>query len=109
MGMLLVPEPDPFLTQMFARMSPGVKFTFTPAQLDEIKKAFSARSRHCHALDVRPSIRLFGRSYYLIVLAGRERRSVPHSNAIGRVLKLFQTIAIGAAALACCLLFAAFF
>jgi hypothetical protein len=105
MRMLLVPEPDPFLTQMFARMSPGAKFTFTPAQVDEIKKAFSARSRHSHALDVRHSIRLFGKSYYLVLLAGRERRSVPHR----RVTKLSQTIALGAAALACCLLFATFF
>ena len=103
--MLLVPEPDPFLTQMFTRMSPGVKFTFTPAQIDEIKKAFSARSFTSHALDVRHSIRLFGRSYYVVFLAGRERRSVPHRH----VTKLSQTIAPGAAALACCLLFATFF
>jgi hypothetical protein len=103
--MLLAPEPDPFLTQMFARMSPGAKFTFTPAQIDEIKKAFSARSRHSHALDVRHSIGLFGKSYYLVLLAGRERRSVPHRH----VTKLSQTIALSAAALACCLLFATFF
>ena len=101
--MLLVPEPDPFLQQMFARMSPGAKFTFTPAQLDEIKKAFSARTHVRHALDFRHSICLFGKSYYLVVLAGRERRSVPHRP----VTKLSQTIAVCATGL-CCLLFAAF-
>ena len=107
--MLLVPEPDPFLIQMFARMSPGAKFTFTPDQIDEIKKAFSARSRTSHALDVRHSIRLFGKSYYLVVLAGRERRSVPRAHLIMGVIKLSQTIAICAAAAACCLLFATVF
>jgi hypothetical protein len=97
--MLLAPEPDPFFRQMFARMSPGAKFTFTPAQLDEIKKAFSARSRASHALDVRHSIRLFGKSYYFVFLAGRERRSVPRA-----VTKLSHAMALGVAALACLLL-----
>jgi hypothetical protein len=105
--MLLVPEPDPFLQQMFARMSPGAKFTFTPAQIDEIKKAFSARSRASHALDFRHSICLFGKSYYLVVLAGRERRSV--SRSPWNVTKVSQTIAVCAATAACCLLFATVF
>ena len=105
--MLLVPEPDPFLRQMFARMSPGAKFLFTPAQIDEIKKAFSARSHTSHAFDCRHSISLFGKSYYLVILAGRERRSVPRS--IWNVTKVSQMIAVGAATVACCLLFATFF
>src|SRR5215475_10653085 len=78
-AMLLAPETDPFLQQMFARMSPGAKFTFTPAQIDEIKKAFSARSFSSHAVDVRHSVSLFGKSYYLVLLAGRERRSAPRT------------------------------
>jgi hypothetical protein len=105
--MLLAPEPDPFLRQMFARMSPGAKFTFTPAQLDEIKKAFSARSRAVHALDVRHSIRLFGKSYYFVLLAGRERRAVPRTP--WSVTKLSHVIALCAAAATCCLLIATFF
>jgi len=103
--MLLLPPPDPFLQQMFARMSPGAKFTFTPAQIDEIKKAFSARSFTSHFLDVRHSLHLFGKSYYIVFLAGRERRSVPRCD----VPKLARTIAPYAAAAAFCLLFAAFF
>ncbi|HKY19207.1 MAG TPA: hypothetical protein VJL82_09765 [Rhizomicrobium sp.] len=103
-GMLMAPEPDPFLQQMFARMSPGAKFTFTPAQIDEIKKAFSARSHTSHALDFRRSICLFGKSYYLVLLAGGERRFVPR--APWSVTKLSQTIAACAATAACCLFFA---
>jgi len=105
--MLLVPEPDPFLQQMFARMSPGAKFLFTPAQIDEIKKAFSARSHKCHALDLRHSISLFGKSYYFVVLAGQERRCVPRTD--WNVTKVSQTVAVCAATIACCLLFATVF
>jgi hypothetical protein len=102
--MLLAPRPDPFLQQMFARMSPGAKFTFTPAQIDEIKKAFSGRSFSSHDLDLRRSISLFGKSYYLILLAGRERRSTP-SQSWG----ITKAVGFFAAAAASCLLVAAIF
>src|ERR1700754_223409 len=98
--MLEAPQPDPFLEHMFARMSPGAKFTFTPAQIDEIRKAFAARSRTSHAVDHRYSINLFGKSYYLVVLAGRERRSVPF--APRNVIKLSRMIAWCAMSFACC-------
>jgi hypothetical protein len=65
---------DPFFDQMFARMSPGAEYLFSPYQLDEIKKAFGARSFGGHAVDFRTSVRLFRSSYYLVFLAGRERR-----------------------------------
>jgi hypothetical protein len=105
--MLLAPRPDPFLQQMFARMSPGAKFTFTPAQIDEIKKAFSARSFASHDLDLRRSISLFGKSYYLIFLAGRERRSTPsgHRSAV----TITKAVGLLAAMMASCLLVAAIF
>ena len=96
--MLLPRAPDPFLEQMFARMSPGAKFTFTPAQIDEIKKAFGTRSMTRHALDCRYSIGFLGKSYYLVFLAGRERRTAPRWT----VTKLSRTIAVGAATMACC-------
>jgi hypothetical protein len=100
--MLIVKEPDPFLQHMFARMSPGARFLFTPEQLDEIKKAFAARSRTCHALDFRYSIGLFGKSYYFVFLAGRERRRLPHINL--NVARLSQKLALGVAVAAGCLL-----
>jgi hypothetical protein len=101
--MLLVKEPDPFLQQMFARMSPGASFLFSPAQIDEIKKAFAARSLTSHAVDMRYSIGLFGKSYYFVFLAGRERRTAPRGHI--NVTKLSQRLALGAAVVAGCLLF----
>jgi hypothetical protein len=100
--MLVAKEPDLFLERMFARMSPGAKFLFTPAQLDEIRKAFGARRPGHHAVDLRYSIGLFGKSYYLVFLAGRERRSIPRAPL--DVAKLSQRLAFGAALLAGCLL-----
>jgi len=85
--MLLAPPPDPFLQQMFARMSPGAKFTFTPAQIDEIKKAFSARSFTSHDLDARYSFSLFGKSYYVVFLAGRERRAALPARGAAKIFK----------------------
>jgi hypothetical protein len=102
--MLMAPDPDPFLQHMFARMSPGAKFLFTPDQIAEIRKAFSARRCGNHALDCRHSIRLFGKSYYLILLAGRERRSVPPCN----VTKLSQRLALCLVTIACAACFLIF-
>jgi hypothetical protein len=100
--MLLAKEPDPFLEQMFARMSPGAKFRFSPEQIDEIKKAFGARSRGSHAVDMRYSIGLFGKSYYLVFLAGRERRNLPRQ--YHSVAEISQKLALLAVLVAGCLL-----
>jgi len=95
--MLLAPRPDPFLQQMFARMSPGAKFSFTSAQIDEIKKAFSARSFTSHDLDLRYSFSLFGKSYYLVLLAGRERRAaLPIRGAVKTLGALAALMAVTA-------------
>jgi hypothetical protein len=104
--MLLVPRTDPFLQQMFARMSPGAKFSFTPAQIDEIKKAFSARSFTSHDIDIRYSFTFFGKSYYLVFLAGRERRVAPPTRGTA---KIFKALVALIAATACWRLSAGFF
>lgn len=102
--MLILKEPDPFLQQMYARMAPGAKFRFSPSQIDEIKRAFGARTRGSHAVDFRRSISLFGKSYYVVFLAGRERRAEPHLYV--NVTKLSHNVAIFASGAACCLLLA---
>ncbi len=94
-------ETDPFLRQMFARMSPGAKYLFTPYQLDEIKRAFSARSFGAHAVDLRFSIRFFRTSYYIVFLLGRERRlrARRHRKLPGTALLLLLLALLGYAAL----------
>jgi len=66
---------DPFLELMFSRMSPGARDLFSPIQMDEIKRAFAARAFGAHAVEIRRSVQLFGKAYYIVFLAGRERRS----------------------------------
>jgi len=94
-------ETDPFLRQMFARMSPGAKYLFTPYQLDEIKRAFSARSFGAHAVDLRLSIRFFRTSYYVVFLLGRERRlrARRHRKLPATALLLLLLVLVGYAAL----------
>ncbi len=94
-------ESDPFLRQMFARMSPGAKYLFTPYQLDEIKRAFSARTFGAHAVDLRFSVRLFRTSFYVVFLLGRERRLRPrqHRKLLATVLLLVLLALLGSAVL----------
>jgi hypothetical protein len=68
------PINDPFFEQFFARIPKDVALSFSDAQLDAIKLAFGARTSLSHPVDIRFSIPLFVRRYYLVLLAGRERR-----------------------------------
>jgi len=90
-------EADPFLQHMFARMSPGARDMFSAYQIDEIKRAFSARAFGAHAVEFRRSVRLFGKAYYIVLLAGRERRSraSPASAVPGTILVITLALLAG--------------
>jgi hypothetical protein len=88
---------DPFFETMFSRMSPGARSLFGAAQLDEIKRAFSARTFGAHALDVRLSLRPFRKSYYLVLLGGREQRTRERPRSR---LRLASALVLGAASIA---------
>ena len=66
---------DPFLAMFFSRIPSETAETFTEAQLDAVKMAFGARSFGAHAVDIRRSLPWFSRRFYLVFLAGAERRS----------------------------------
>lgn len=65
---------DPFLQQFFSRISPTAAASFSDGQLDAIKQAFGARTPGAHAVDLRLSLPIGRRRFYLVLLAGRERR-----------------------------------
>lgn len=67
-------HPDPFLAQFLAGAPEEVAGTFTRDQLHAIKIAFGAQRQARHPLDLRRSVSLFGRRFYVVLLAGRERR-----------------------------------
>lgn len=68
------PSADPFLERFFERIPPDVAASFTPEQIDAIRLAFGARRPIRHGIDVRLSLPLLLRRYYIVFLAGRERR-----------------------------------
>jgi len=82
---------DAFTTQFFRRISPRVAATFTETQLTALKSLFGHTPWRRHAIDQRRSLALGGRRYYLVVVAGRERRS-PLRRALERRLHPLWTL-----------------
>ena len=90
---------DPFHRMFFARIPKDVASSFTPAQLDAIKRAFGARALGAHAIDIRMSMPLGRRSVYLVLLAGREKRTFDRAT-LERLFRPLWTVA-NAAVLGC--------
>ncbi len=65
---------DRFIARFLARVPREVAASFTPAQLGAVQRAFGMRYVMDHAIDVRRSLRLPWGRYYLVLLAGRDRR-----------------------------------
>jgi hypothetical protein len=90
---------DPFHAIFFARIPADVARSFSPAQLDAVKLAFGARSPGAHAVDLRFSVPMGRRSWYVVLLAGPLQHLSDH-----RLLKrLFRPIAAAANAAAAAL------
>ncbi|MCC5623118.1 hypothetical protein [Nostoc sp. CHAB 5715] len=66
---------DPTFKQLFAEIDPEIASTFTVKQLEAIKRGLASRARTRHSLDIRVSIPIPGLRFYLVLLAGSERRS----------------------------------
>ena len=81
---------DPFFAAFFRRIPEEVAPTFTAAQLDAVKRAFGARYRGAHAIDIRLSLPLRRRSLYLV--AGAERRTFDR-RSLERLLRQLSTVA----------------
>ena len=83
---------DPFLRRFFARIPDDTAASFSDAQLDAIKLCFGARGWGRHRIDIRLSVPLIRRRWYLVLLAGTERRS-PDRRTADRLLHPFATAA----------------
>lgn len=66
---------DPTFERLFAEISPEVTNTFTVEQLEAIKRGFASCAWRRHSLDIRVSVPIPGLRFYLVLLAGSERRS----------------------------------
>ncbi|MBW4630456.1 MAG: hypothetical protein KME30_00715 [Iphinoe sp. HA4291-MV1] len=66
---------DPVFDQLFAKIPSEITDTFTKEQLEAIKKVFGSRNWTRHPLDLRVSLPIPRQRFYLVLLAGPERRS----------------------------------
>jgi hypothetical protein len=66
---------DPSVRQFLTKISPEVAATFTDAQLDGIRNALASRRWNRHPVDIRFSTPIPGLRFYIVLIAGKERRS----------------------------------
>lgn len=67
--------PQEFTARFLALMPPRVAQSFTADQLDAIRKAFGNRYVFSPPVDIRRRIRLPWGKYYLVIQAGRDKRT----------------------------------
>lgn len=65
---------DPVLSRFLSKMPTHIAVTFSEEQLEEIRKQLGDRQWQVHPFDLRLSFPIFNRWFYLVILAGRERR-----------------------------------
>lgn len=66
---------DPFFHDFFSRIPRESWSAYTEDQLFEIKRAFGARYRGAHLVDLRVSLPVPWRRLYMVLLIGGEKRS----------------------------------
>ena len=65
---------DADLDEILKRINPEVAVTFTPQQRRVLRSLLATRGATRHTLDLRQTLPIFGKRYYLAVFFGRERR-----------------------------------
>lgn len=98
-------QPKPDLTErILERVHPEVRATFSQAQVEALRKALGNRIDKKHAVDLRLSVPLPGRSIYCVLLAGAEGRSHDRLKQEANVLlvpaTLLASILLGIGAIA---------
>ncbi|MFO1112970.1 MAG: hypothetical protein U1E38_07860 [Rhodospirillales bacterium] len=90
---------DPFHKLFFSRIPAEVAQSFSPEQLEAVKLAFGARSPGGHALDLRFSVPLGNRAWYVVLLAGQMRRLSTHKT-LKRLFRFSRSTVNAAVAIA---------
>ncbi|WP_341531888.1 hypothetical protein WKK05_38440 (plasmid) [Nostoc sp. UHCC 0302] len=66
---------DPDFQKLFAQIAPEIADTFNGEQLEAIRRSFCSHAWTRHPLDIRLSVPIPRLKFYLVLLAGSERRS----------------------------------
>jgi hypothetical protein len=83
---LYCPAED-FTLRLRQRMPMNIGFSFTAEQMDALRRAFGERFDGQHAIDVRGRVYLPWTRYYLVVQAGRDRRTDLRRGVAGRATR----------------------
>ncbi|MEA5577852.1 hypothetical protein [Anabaena sp. UHCC 0451] len=66
---------NPVFEELFSQVSPEIASTFTKEQIAAIKNGFQRYEWHEHPIEIRISVPIPLLRFYLVLLAGEERRS----------------------------------
>jgi len=83
---------DPFIDHYFKRIDPQTAASFTVEQREAIKTMFGGRGIAKHTVEVRRSLPIGRRRYYLVMLLGRERRTFGRLYSEGAVSGAFNLV-----------------
>jgi hypothetical protein len=82
---------NPAFEQLLATIPPEIAKTFTFEQRDALKRAVDHNWNH-HPVNIRVSIPVPGLRFYLVLLAGRERRSNQHLQVSRRMFPFWTPV-----------------
>lgn len=86
------PQRDPFLDHYFKRIDPRLAASFSAEQCEAIKAMFGARGIARHAVEIRRSLPIGRGRYYLVLLLGRERRTIGRLYSEGTISRPFTLL-----------------
>lgn len=67
---------DPAIVNLLARMPKDVRESFSELQLSHLRNAVGSRKWGAHRIDFRTTFGLFNYRYYLVLLAGKNIRTI---------------------------------
>ena len=70
-----IDQDDAFVARFLGKIPSDIAQSFSDAQLEAVVAAFGTRRWRIHPVDIRLTIPLVGRAYYLVLIAGLDRRS----------------------------------
>lgn len=83
---------DPFLDHYFRRIDPQVAESFNTEQREAIKAMFGARGIARHSIELRRSLPIGRRRYYIVLLMGRERRTFGRLYSDGTITRSLNVL-----------------
>ena len=65
-----------FIENLTKKMDPDIAKSFSDQQLSALEDILTCNSNRLHSIDFRNTLRIWNRSYYYVILAGADHRSL---------------------------------